>query len=135
MKTLQLLIEIDVPDSVTPNQINISSYQDGYFISANDDDGETIDIDAPDDGNLRYCSDPNAPSQIFTVWGIDDLESRAISMEAELNEDGEPVGKFKQLYDRSKFPETLRNIGHDHDANYGITWDTLDYYLNTYCLI
>ena len=47
----------------------------------------------------------------------------------EYEEDGEV------LYNRDMFPFALERAMDNHDANYGITWDTLAYYLDDYCLI
>ena len=46
----------------------------------------------------------------------------------------DPADQPKRLYDRSKFSLALERMDHDHDCNNGITWDTIDYYLDEYCL-
>jgi hypothetical protein len=51
-------------------------------------------------------------------------------MEAEVNE-----SEIIQRYDRTKFELALSNMVRKHDATLGITWDTIDYYLDEYCLI
>ena len=66
-------------------------------------------------------------------WSIYDFESRAKEteeMEAEVNE-----SEIIQRYDRTKFELALSNMVRKHDATLGITWDTIDYYLDEYCLI
>ncbi len=70
---------------------------------------------------LRHALDPNSRA---VWWSVGDLEQRAAEQE-ELEEE--------QLYDRSKFESALDNIISDHDCNWGISWDTLDSYLDSYC--
>jgi len=62
-------------------------------------------------------------------WGVDDFESRAIEKEEWKSENDE----IPTLYDRSKFQENLERMIHEHDCNVGISWDTIDVYLETYC--
>ena len=71
---------------------------------------------------LREAIDPKA---YIISWHIDDLESLASNRE----EEGET------LYDRSEFGYALELAISNHDANNGISWDVLDYYLDEYCLI
>ncbi len=57
-------------------------------------------------------------------WSTEDFEMQA---ETRGGED------WKDVYDSSKFKEALDEmIGH-HDALIGITWDTVDYYLDEFC--
>jgi hypothetical protein len=66
-------------------------------------------------------------------WCTSDFESRAREteeMEAKINQ-----SEVIQRYDRSKFELALNNMVRKHDCNLGITWDTVDYYLDEYCLI
>jgi len=62
--------------------------------------------------------------KIEISWSTDDLLSRAIDMEGE---------NWESIYDIAKFTEALENIKSKHDANLGITWDTIDFALNYYC--
>jgi hypothetical protein len=122
MKTVQLLITMEIPDNA-----DIST-----GIKAN---GEEI--------NVLYCSDVANPSVIFIVWRIGDFESRALEIEARNDPDFDDevdmydseAPKPKPMFDRSKFSEALGQMNRHHDANLGITWDTIDYYLNEYCKI
>ena len=65
-------------------------------------------------------------------WHIDDFEARAIEKE---EQDLKEYTPRPVLYDRIRFEESLLAMISDHDCNIGITWDTIDYYLNEYCLI
>lgn len=62
----------------------------------------------------------------FIGWSILDFESQA-----QVDEDATGL----TLYYRSKFPEALEAMIYKHDCNNGITWDTINYYLDTYCKI
>lgn len=58
------------------------------------------------------------------TWGVDDFEARA----------GEIKGpNWKDFYDEDKFQEALEDMISNHDANNGINWDTIDYYLYDIC--
>jgi len=51
MKTLQLLLNINVPDDVAPEKIKLCASHDGtYHLYADDDNGDKIDI-----SNDGYC--------------------------------------------------------------------------------
>lgn len=41
---------------------------------------------------------------------------------------------WKDYYDESKFEEALDRMIHKHDAEYGITWESIKYYLNEMCV-
>ena len=60
-------------------------------------------------------------------WCIDDFECQAEYCE-EMREEGE-------LYDREKFQSALDRMIDKHDATIGITWETIQLYLNEYCMI
>lgn len=55
-------------------------------------------------------------------WSIADFELSAQNVE-----EGEV------LYDRTKFPEALESMIRKHDCEFGITWEHVRYWLNTYC--
>ena len=57
-----------------------------------------------------------------SLWNIEDFESQA-----QEREDG------AVLYDRSKFGAALLRMIRKHNATVGITWETIDYYLDEYC--
>ena len=64
------------------------------------------------------------PNSRAVWWCVEDFEHRATEQE-------EVEGE--QLYDRSKFDDALEGMVADHDCNWGISWDTLDSYLDSYC--
>lgn len=46
------------------------------------------------------------------------------------------VGEYwHTYYDEDKFEYALSEMINDHDAELGITWDTVDYYLKKYCCL
>lgn len=64
------------------------------------------------------------PGTISITWCIDDFETKASQME----ESGD-----KPIYDRSKFYDALHEMARKHDAEIGITWDTVQFYLDEMC--
>jgi len=57
-------------------------------------------------------------------WHPDDFEQRAREKEG---------NDYKIFYDESKFPEALERMMMKHDANYGINWVTVDFWLEEIC--
>lgn len=57
-------------------------------------------------------------------WSILDFEGKAKELEK--------INKVK--YDNSKFKEALFKMVNKHDAEIGITWDTVEFYLDFYCI-
>jgi len=70
---------------------------------------------------LKYALDPNSRA---VWWSTYDLEQRAAELE-ELED--------KQVYDRKKFSNALDAMIENHDCSWGISWETLDHYLDDYC--
>lgn len=77
-------------------------------------------------------------------WSEEDFEKRA----REIEEDNAPkdcgidfadtskeIPAEFQLFDREEFGWALEAMIDKHDATIGITWDTVDHYLRTYCKI
>ena len=60
-------------------------------------------------------------------WCVDDFEQHAAFIESEEN--------GKELYDRDKFPFALQRMIDKHDASIGISWETIQVYLDEYCSI
>lgn len=58
------------------------------------------------------------------IWSIEDFEDRA------LNNKGE---NWRDFYDETKFQEALESMIEHHDAEYGIGWLNVDWYLNDVC--
>jgi hypothetical protein len=59
-------------------------------------------------------------------WSINDFEVEAYKIEKY-----EDTGL---IYDRSKFKHALDEMTRRHDCNNGVTWDTIRFYLEEYCL-
>ena len=74
---------------------------------------------------LEYALDKN---YIPVWWSTHDLEQRATEAE-------EQEGEGVILYDRSKFREALDAMIDDHDCNWGISWDSVDSVLESYCYL
>jgi len=66
------------------------------------------------------------PDCIQIAWCVDDFEAHAEYLESNTN-------NGQQIYDRSKFGYALRRMCDKHDAEYGITWETIGAYLDDYC--
>ena len=86
--------------------------------------------------SLDYCGDDERYTRIalerpleYTMgWTVEDFVHRAAEIE-ESNRGG------KTLYDPSKFEEALHCMVNNHDANMGISWDTVDFWLDEMCRI
>jgi hypothetical protein len=59
-------------------------------------------------------------------WGVEDFEHRATEQEEWFAED---------MFDRKQFQTAFETMMHEHDYNIGISWGTIDVYLNIYCKI
>jgi len=55
-------------------------------------------------------------------WSISDFKQQANNSEN------------PEYYDLSKFPSALELMIEEHDADVGINWDTIQSYLDDYCL-
>ena len=62
--------------------------------------------------NIRNCFDPN---NIALWWHTDDVKSRAEDIGEELTDD--------------EALNALNGAKNGHDCNYGITWETFDYFI------
>ena len=87
------------------------------------------------------------------TWGVEDFEYKAkeeYESFMELMKDEDFLKKkimqddiklhrgttsWEQVYDKNKFEEALEEMIYKHDACYGITWDTVVFYLKEVCLI
>lgn len=58
----------------------------------------------------------------YIGWSVEDFKYQASNQE-------DP-----SIYDETKFKDALDIMINKHDASIGITWETIDYYLNEYCL-
>lgn len=57
------------------------------------------------------------------AWHIDDFEHQALTIE----------NNGVKLFDRTKFNDALDTMIDKHDANIGINWDVIAYYLYEHC--
>lgn len=77
-------------------------------------------ISSPLYAGIRFLN----PGQNCIVWSVKDFELRA----------EERLGKkWPHTYDESKFQEALDKMIDKHDAQYGISWITVDYWLDELC--
>jgi hypothetical protein len=60
------------------------------------------------------------------AWSVEDFESQA-----QINEEA----NGRKLYDRDQFEYALELMIRKHDANIGISWYTIEYYLDEYCML
>lgn len=126
----------DIYDNLEYNEVENSE----EILTPEDNGGqETIELydpDIKDDGPV-WTNKPEYPSIIKIEWGVDDFESRASENEEyadDMKEGNRVEGEATELiYDRTKFPEALNIMDQNHDCNIGITWDTIDEYLDEYC--
>ena len=140
MKKIQLLIEIAVTDDVTPDQIHLFPHEklDAFCIAAHrEGDVPLRFIDHKIQGyetRIKNRTEVEKPTEIFMVWSIGDFETIAKQLE-DVDTDAEEqyTDENPMLYDRSKFSEALYLMERRHDCNYGVTWETVEYYLNEYC--
>ena len=70
------------------------------------------------------------------VWSVDDFLQQAINnWESHDKSVLYPSANcWQDIYDESKFQNALYEMIRKHDANYGITWETIKFYLDEYCL-
>lgn len=72
------------------------------------------------------------------TWDISDFEQRAReneSSEFNLNFSDfvKSVPQKYRVYNRKAFDKTLMLMIKEHDCNNGISWETVDFYLDEYC--
>ena len=72
-------------------------------------------------------------SEHAIIWEESDFEERA----KETEELAAAVSKMKpkMIYDRKRFSYACKLMIQNHDCNNGITWETVDDYLDTYCVL
>ena len=59
-------------------------------------------------------------------WSIEDFQETARQIEENRN--------MPNIYDSTEFQNALERMIEKHDAEIGITWETVRYYLDEYCL-
>lgn len=57
-------------------------------------------------------------------WDVEDFRSRAQERRGE---------DWKKVYDETKFQEALERMIDKHDAELGISWITIDFFLDEFC--
>lgn len=62
--------------------------------------------------------------QLAIIWTVADFEFKARELEREA------IGS---IYDRKTFEDTLVKMIENHNKEQGITWKTVEFYLNKYC--
>ena len=76
------------------------------------------------------------------TWSVEDFLWQALLNEDVFSKDPnietgqitmDNAKEYLKEYDPETFEDTLRNMIYRHDASIGITWDTIDYYLDTFC--
>lgn len=72
------------------------------------------------EAEIRYFS----PETAYVVWSVNDFISKAQEEQKE---------NWYNYFDETKFYGALHEMIRKHDANEGITWYTISYYLNEYC--
>ena len=66
------------------------------------------------------------PLMEYFGWSVEDFEQRAYALEEGLESKG-------AVYDRSKFKLALAEMVRNFDAEIGLTWDTVDFWLDEIC--
>lgn len=62
--------------------------------------------------------------QLAIIWTVSDFEQKARELEK---------GKTGSIYDRKLFEDTLVKMIENHNKEEGISWKTIECYLNQYC--
>ena len=84
------------------------------------DDIIKIQLKDNTEAEIRYFS----PEKKYICWTIYDFEKIALEQKGL---------SWQDYYERDKFYFALNEMIRLHDANEGITWYTISYYLNEYC--
>lgn len=79
------------------------------------------------------------PSWKAITWDVLDFEGQAKQnwenqKESSLTDEYRNAEKWQDVYDESKFQEALEMMIDKHDATIGITWETIDFWLDEVCL-
>ncbi len=77
---------------------------------------------------LKYSIDHEyTPRWRSIPWNVEDFKGRAEQLK-------EANPKKNYIFDETKFEDALEQMIKKHDANLGISWETVDIYLREYCL-
>ena len=81
-----------------------------------------LGISLEDEGGHKIHIYP--PSIVPLTWSVEDFEAEAERLVGE---------NWKDIYDESKFEDALFEMIDNHDAEWGISWNSVAFYLNQYC--
>lgn len=70
------------------------------------------------------------------IWSVEDFISQAEQRwDSDFNMKKYPSAiKWQDIYDESKFQNALHEMIQKQDCEYGITWESINFYLDKYCL-
>lgn len=72
------------------------------------------------------------------VWSIEDFIIQAMNNWENTKKSFEDIYKdatcWQDVYDETKFQEQLYAMVNNHDAEYGVSWETINFHLDEYCL-
>jgi len=69
-----------------------------------------------------------ADLQNSVTWSVEDFAYRASELESY-----DDRIRLSEIYDPDKFEDALKTMIRKHDAGTGITWDTIDFWLDEMC--
>ena len=78
-----------------------------------------LGIELPDGKGCRLHI--YSPSIVTLTWSTEDFASIAEEMEGE---------DWREIFDESEFENALAEMIKNHDAEHGINWETVGYYVN-----
>ena len=82
---------------------------------------------------VGYFEPKESENKKAIYWSINDFEGMAEKMFKELkdehSEEFKNLDNWEQLYDKNLFPQMLEKMINNHDANEGITWQTIEFYV------
>jgi len=94
--------------------------------------GFAIHLNNADPAGVRFLS----PGELGVYWSVDDFEHRAKERFTLWQGRGEHPedATWNDIYDKTRFHYALQQMIDGHDAENGITWLTIDWFLEEYCL-
>tara|TARA_A100001391_G_scaffold183920_1_gene151475 strand:- start:298 stop:567 length:270 start_codon:yes stop_codon:yes gene_type:complete len=72
-----------------------------------------------------YGNGYNSENSVAIIWSIEDVEYR-------LEEYYKPIFNPELKYTKENCMDILHNVVDDHDAGYGVTWESIDYAIENY---
>lgn len=93
----------------------------------------TLEKDAKSKGMILTESVEEEVLKLPIYWSVEDFEGVADRLFCELQNDNpkefENFKNWEQFYDKNLFPQMLEKMINSHDAENGITWQTIEYYV------